>query len=255
MLLFSLLMKSLKKGFTLAEILIALSLIGIIAAMMIPQLIDNTKRNRYGATLGKAVQQIELGISNMIQQANDNYSDGSIATTLDLINVADVRGEAITNPANTLTNSFNLFELGQPYLGIEGINETEATDYYENTDTNFSHGRIHLYKFNKFNAYVMYSAQKTGTLEGNDIYTIVAIDVNGNSKPNKIGRDIFGFGLTTTGKLTPAGTEKLKEFAAHASPDFGNNVPLAEDGCKDGNITNGWSCTARVIQDGFKINY
>ena len=78
---------------------------------------------------------------------------------------------------------------------------------------------------------------------------------SGIAKPNKKGRDIFAFGLTTKGKLVPAGTKKVQEFTANVTNDLGSSVPLAEDGCKDGNITNGWSCTARVIQDGFKINY
>ena len=41
-------MKIFKNGFTLAEILITLSIIGIIAALLIPQLVDNTKKNQYG---------------------------------------------------------------------------------------------------------------------------------------------------------------------------------------------------------------
>lgn len=42
------------KGFTLAEILVTLMIIGIIAALTIPSLIQNTKKNEYVAGLKKA---------------------------------------------------------------------------------------------------------------------------------------------------------------------------------------------------------
>lgn len=247
-------MKSLKKGFTLAEILITLSIIGIIAALLIPQLVDNTKKNQYGATLGRAIQQIELGISNMIQQVNNNLNNGSIVTTIDTITVEEVQGNPFTNNGSILSHTFRLFQTGEPYMGIIELDQTTTEKYYEKSDTNFKYNNVRLFKFDKFNAYAMYAAQKGGQYQGNDIYTTVSIDVNGDSKPNKKGRDIFAFGLTTSGKMIPAGTLKMKDFTQNVTNDLGE-VPLAENGCQDENITNAWSCTARVIQDGFKINY
>lgn len=245
-----------KKGYTLAEILITLGVIGVIAALMIPQLVDNTKKNQYGATLGRAVQQIELGISNIIQKVNNNAEDGSIVTSIDMITVEDFTGtppeEGTESPL--LTADWSLFKHGSIYMGLEEIGTANATAYYNRTDTGFSSENVALFQFESFNAYIMYDKSK-GTTNNNDIYTMIAIDVNGSAKPNKKGRDIFGFGLTTTGKLIPAGSEKVKDYTTAVSTNSLGTIANASTGCNTSEITNQWSCTALVVQDGFKINY
>ncbi len=44
-----------KKGFTLAEILITLGIIGIVAAMTIPTLISNYKKKEYSTKIKKFI--------------------------------------------------------------------------------------------------------------------------------------------------------------------------------------------------------
>lgn len=60
------------------------------------------------------------------------------------------------------------------------------------------------------------------------------VDVNGDKKPNKLGRDIFLFLLTQDG-IVPAGAD----------------VSANDSDCKQGGA--GYHCTARVIQEG--MNY
>ncbi|MDD3238046.1 MAG: type II secretion system protein [Candidatus Gastranaerophilales bacterium] len=60
--------KSMKKAFTLAEVLITLVIIGIIAAMTIPALLNNTNKEEYRTGLKKAVSMLQ-------QAANLEYAE------------------------------------------------------------------------------------------------------------------------------------------------------------------------------------
>ena len=246
--------KNKKRGFTLAEILITLGVIGVIAAITIPQIVNYTTKSKIEGNLARAVEQIELGMQNVIQTANNNNTDGSYFNDLSQITVYDVLqsdGNCAYNTGESqLTTSFNLFCNGASFMNvIEEKVQTTANNYYKTTDTGFNHGSVNLFYSKDSQAYIMYSAQKWTAVD--NIFTFIAIDANGSSKPNKKGRDIFAFGIDYSGKLIPAGTKRLKKF----TPSELGTVPLAKDGCKDGNFSNGWSCTARVVADGFRINY
>lgn len=65
-------------------------------------------------------------------------------------------------------------------------------------------------------------------------FVLFLVDVNGDKKPNKLGRDIFLFLLTQDG-IVPAGAD----------------VSANDSDCKQGGA--GYHCTARVIQEG--MNY
>jgi len=75
-----------KKGFTLAEVLVTLLVIGVVAALTIPQLIQSTAKNEYKAGFKKALgalnQALALNIAQNAQEANDPV----ISSSTDLAN-------------------------------------------------------------------------------------------------------------------------------------------------------------------------
>ena len=71
-----------KKGFTLAEVLIALGIVGVIAATVLPGLVDNSKKSKNAAVLGRVVVAVEAGAQNYIQAKNDESTDGSYVQDL-----------------------------------------------------------------------------------------------------------------------------------------------------------------------------
>ena len=74
-----------RNGFTLAEVLITLSVVGVIAALTIPQVAGNVRKAHYGANLGKAVQQIECGCSNLLQETYTESADNSYSNDISTI--------------------------------------------------------------------------------------------------------------------------------------------------------------------------
>lgn len=211
-------MNKMKTGFTLAEVLVTLAIIGVVTALVIPQLVKNSQKNSAGALLGKAVEQIELGCQNMIQNYNINTYGPSQTETL---------------------AGMDNFTFGQ-LSHFVGATSVRISNRGGNRFMPYSQ-----YKFNKFPVEfrvprrLVINVPDAGSEEDYKMAVFVSnivIDVNGFSKvPNEPGRDRFTFDLRNDGKLIPHGLG--------TDTCFGDNPTIDED------------CTARVVADGFKINY
>ena len=214
-------MRQIKPAFTLTETLIAMALIGVIAAITIPQVVKNLNRNQTGIILARAVEQIELGCQNIIQNANDNYTDGSMANTLSVIQRrdldpgvdADVAEERITTGyfadlaiqhfdlspnlilANAITNPKN----------ADGSDFPGETGFGENAYNNEG-----LIRHNFKNIPASLCARipnDIGAIDGPIYY----IDTNTFERgPNTEGVDIFEFRLLDNGKLIPEGESTIE---------------------------------------------
>ena len=245
-------MRVLRLGFTLSEALVAMAIIGIIATMTIPQVIQNTLKNQAGAVLGRTVEQIETGCQNMIQKANDNITvyDGGYYDGLAGLTTKEVFGSG-----NKKLSGPGLFDNGSSFFGLTPI-EDSATyiaslkDFSGNT-LNASVQPLNstkVYSLNKQKAIVFLSNNDASVSEFNDFNTAIYIDVNGIAKPNRGGKDVFIFGLTNQGKLIPRGTKLYQQ-------KYYSGAPLYENDCKEGNVKTGWSCAAKVVKDGYRITY
>ena len=70
-----------KFGFTLAEILISLGIIGVISALTMPTLFTNTSTAKIGPTLAKAVSAFEQANTMMLNDLDaDSLTDTGILT-------------------------------------------------------------------------------------------------------------------------------------------------------------------------------
>lgn len=211
-------MTSLKKGFTLAEILISMTIVGIIASLVLPQIMLKSRNVQAGAVLGKAVQQIELGAKNYIAEYNEKHSDYGYTDTLSQAN------PTITSLA--------------PYFGstfVESVTKYEYKEYNDSEITTIDTPAYH-FKFDKLKAdYYIRPASNI------DAKYVCIIDINGfDTKPNMLGKDMFYFGLHDDGKMKPYGLDSTDHYKVN---------------CTDTNITDGKACAARVVADGFRINY
>ena len=68
-----------KKGFTLAEVLITLAIIGVIAALTIPGVIVNTQQSEYKTGLKKAVSVLNSAIqANIANEGETPYHNENL---------------------------------------------------------------------------------------------------------------------------------------------------------------------------------
>lgn len=175
--------KKRKLAFTLAEVLITLGIIGIVAAITIPQLINNYKAKRLRTQFLKSYSTIQQAFKEM--EADDVSTDPTTYNTL----------EYYKTFMNYLQAPMNCGIGDNKYLPCVYMRDSSSKDYkpYKTYDgkTNasmilFDDGQIAL---------------QDGTLLLFENYAprmrvFVSVDLNGyNNKPNRWGYDLFTFQL------------------------------------------------------------
>ena len=178
------LLANVKFGFTLAEVLITLGIIGIVAALTIPGLITKCKEMQYRVTYKKVC-------SSLNQAMKYAQEDDGIDLTL---------GNTISLPNSSGGVTLHTSNVGEIFKYISRYYKATTTCFDKNADKCWvcekgeagyiSNGapdwlgcRKSSYAFIDANgvAYYLYS---------NSEFPIL-IDVNGNRKPNQLGRDRF----------------------------------------------------------------
>ena len=229
-----------KIAFTLAEVLITLGIIGIVAAMTMPSLITNykiketvSKLKKVNTTFNNAFLQAkeengeisDWGLSN--STLDTDTDDGSIANS----NYGrDKFLEILSRHLKTISMckySDNSCEVYRP-TNLQG--DIDNSDSYSNRLV-LADGTIigHLYLNNtacNTNWGSGALSQSCGSFK---------VDLNGSKKPNMYGKDIFQFDITANG-IVPSGI---------ATDISGNNF---EESCiKSDSRMNGVGCTGWVI--------
>lgn len=167
-------------AFTLAEVLITLGIIGVVAALTIPTLIQNYQKQQIASRLKKAYsalsQAIKLSELDNGAVSTWTYGDGTAAKSVSFMDTYLVPYLKVAkNCEDTLSN------------GCWG--NASGTAYYHyllNTGTDPIQTTIAL---------------TDGTYIGLNAIsgaTFIFIDINGQKDPNKLGRDIFELMLTPT---------------------------------------------------------
>ncbi len=262
-----------KQGFTLAEILITLGIVGVVAALTAPALMQNAGSAQVGPKLAKAVSTFEL--------ANENILNESSASTI------QAAGALSGSGANEEENYINALS---GYMKVQYYDESSNSDKYSSLvkmydgselknpkteEKSLLNGKIvkSVVGLNSIEALSHLALSKDGFLYGIDIdnnvganktdyffggkhstiYNKIAaeahntpcgtiiIDVNGKAKPNKMGKDIFLFTLMADGTL--------EAYGANGAWDTG------EDKCNQSTVTTGNSCGASVLENNRKVIY
>ena len=220
--------KQKRKGFTLAEVLITLGIIGVISAMTIPNLISNFRK-----------KQIEV-------QAQVTYS--TIQQALRFASYDDIGYSEVADGSNQeMIDWFNNF-LGQ-HLKVEQfcVNKTPgcwhqvyALNGSKWGEANGTGSNILGFVTSKGARFIIdgYSAADIQNLFGVNMDTsgmVFIFDANGATKPNTLGKDVFILVWTEKG-LVPAGNDKTKDEV--------------KQNCKTGN---GIWCLREIIDNGWTI--
>ena len=258
-------------GFTLAEVLVTLGIIGVVAALTTPALVTNVRRQGYAATLRSTVTDLETAFGNAIATEQADTLFGTSLWT-NVPNAGSFNANANINQKRTFVTSLSR------YLRNNGAElNLNSITFYTNADTNahaisrsggtgavttlmndgtglgipikLKNGAVMFIRMFSDNAVAREGAEghDGGNLNAADIF----VDVNGTSAPNTVGRDIFGFYLTENGELLPCGGTVLFEAG-----EFDRHW---RDNCVPGNLGvndwGGWSCTGRLVENGYVFDY
>ena len=80
------------------------------------------------------------------------------------------------------------------------------------------------------------------------------LDINGYKGPNKYGRDVFHFALGSDGNLYPGGGADAALFAVQTPLEANTRYWRNSQQC-DTDVLNGFCCAARIIENGWKMDY
>ena len=108
-----------KRGFTLAEVLITLGIIGVVAALTAPSLIINSRNEANAAKLATAMSNVENAFTSAIIKENvDSLTETSFW-------VKDSTNSSAMNAAQFAGNL-------NKYINLNGFKEITPRDFYDN---------------------------------------------------------------------------------------------------------------------------
>lgn len=275
-------MKKLFKGFTLAEVLISLTIIGVIAAITMPSLNSSSQNQQLGVRLASTVSLIENAMTTMIAQedvrnlygtnawrvAQDNEGGELKNTSADAKIAAFVGNlKQYLNITDFYTGTYKDY-YGGPIKAISGAKTWDGEELKEAQIVNSGFAvelkngaTVFINVFGKGDSATAKTAAARQAIidAGGALFSDAAdlfIDVNGRKGPNTIGRDLFTFYLGSDGIMYPAGGRDVAIYdKGGASTSIWSNSE-SNWACTDDVIKNqGWGCTGRVVAEGYKITY
>lgn len=225
-----------KTGFTLAEVLITLGIIGIVAAMTLPSVITNFKKKEATSRLKKFYS----GILQAIKMSEIEY--GEITNwTREGGTQRDEEGNTDFDANGKITKDFFMAYLA-PYFKYTAVKQGKNAVTEGDKETPASNTKIYL------------ADGSTMSIWNGSCFDI-NFDVNGDRKPNTKGKDIFVFLICfdNSNRKVLCGNEKT----AFCSYDAGraNTREFALERCK--NETNHNYCSRLLELDNweFKEDY
>ena len=208
-------------AFTLAEVLITLVIVGVIAAMTIPTLMNNTNKQEYVSRLKKTYSTLSQATNRILAEEGTPKADiGGWGTTA---NAVYEMYKKYLSKAKECDSSTGCFSGTYRY-------KTKAAITFNGSSNTLILADGAQITMNPSNA--VFKADCTHN--GSGTYNLCQhflVDVNGAKGPNTVGQDTFAFSLKENG-LVPTGC------------DF--------DDCKNNSL--GWGCTCKVLREG-AINY
>ena len=227
----SFLTSKIKKAFTLAEVLITLVIIGVIAALTIPNVVNNYSKQ-------ETVSRLKKAYSTLMQTTARAVVDHGSVDNWEL---------GVAGSADDTLTFFNTYMA--PYLSLaEKAQKLSSTSW--NKTYYYLNNSEHQYG-NWVRTYLADGSSLTMMINtSNDIqkWFKVHVDINGDKKPNKFGRDIFIFWyfirydhIEYQGTFQPCGIV------------FSRNANLSDG---DGNChknQSGDRCSSVIIKDSWQI--
>lgn len=219
-----------KKGFTLAEVLITLGIIGIIAAMTIPTVVNKYKKQTYVIGLKKAYNNLLVSL-NQVKYTNN-------ISSLEEINW-NTSKESIDGKEFQTAYERNIYIIYKSFSGATYMppnsNKCLYKTYSNNVDGTQLQTNYNLCKDGGFIA-------ADGILYAED-GAYIFVDINGKEKgPNFSGRDIFRFQVDT------------KKAIVFGRPGWDSNIGYCMKDPSKSHAVWGSYCTARVLTEN-AMNY
>ena len=252
-------------AFTLAEVLVTLGVIGVVAVLTVPNVISSYQKKVYVTQLQKGYSQLQqvfdlamaddeveyLADTELMQSINEHYIGSSDDQSAFISQLGKYM--KIQKACNPMDFSDGCHDI--QYVDLDGSEETSrGGDLQVFTNNNF------IYYFSYFGDFAEKIREEDcidwkaeGSIScafhtGGIARSGVLIDVNGSKKPNKYGRDLFVFHVEEKGQLIPMGST----LVAGSSNDYTTTCHLSCNSCSP---IYGVGCAAKIMDNGWVMDY
>ena len=193
-------MKKRKNAFTLAEMLITLSVIGIVAALTIPGLVKNHNEKAWATAQDVFTKKLEIAMKAM-------NTDGTLtgySTTASFVNALKKNIKITKVCTDDVTKCFAkevIWNEGEEPVEVTNTavtyDDSQGQDWAETVGVQFANGVTALMAYNKNCASDPFNNQFAAT----SACLGIIYDINANKKPNNatLGKDIASINVTQLG--------------------------------------------------------
>ena len=213
-----------KKAFTLAEVLITLGIIGIVAAMTLPTLIGKYQKKQTVTQLKKAYTEISQ-----------------------LLKMSELDNGSMEYWDYTLSGEDFYYRYIKPYLKkVKEIPNREFKKYmvYKNLNGTKCTGEVWCTQGDSYYSYLS-NGVVLGVMShpGQTVYKAVTIDVNGQKNPNQLGKEksLVPYGFSDAGR------------GGGCFNDYDRNKIKTGHDYSCNNANKGIWCAALIMTDGWEI--
>ena len=238
-------------AFTLAEVLITLAVIGVIAAMTIPTMVANYQKTQYVTQLKKAYTELSQALQQMMVDEGVEKVSATDVLTHDGVEDYDT---AIQRAGNQFLKKY--FKIAKD-CGTDSGQFCFAQDYYSIDKIDGP------YDLNTWGVYRVITAYGIGiaiqcATQGSP--GKIFVDINGLQKPNIAGRDLFCMSFYYDGTLdvvTPECKKGLPTMGEPVCKGAEDAFQLRNDRAEDNirSFSGYGSGFGKILNDNWKMDY
>ena len=221
-----------KKGFTLAEVLITLGIIGVVAALTIPTLISNHQKKVWVTQLKKNITTLQNSYKKiMADEGVDSIFDTPVA-------YKNINGRNV---------EFGYYP--EKFAAYFGYNLVSADSLEKSLLKDLGDDILALP-----DGSCLFLETNRSSSEDASVHLMTYIDVNCDKAPNKPGRDTFLLPLDRDAKINFYG------YGSFDNPDDWKLICNKEaikqlEDVEGANMVITVFCTGRIINEGWEMNY
>lgn len=222
-------------AFTMAEVLITLGIIGVVAAMTLPTLLNNNRNKALETALKRSYSVLSQALDMYYAQNGEKLT----SETVDRRELKPILMKYLNTVQDCGYGAGDVNDACVPNTGTSGNIEQENEVIYKTFN-----GKNNLYLNSVDDGQFVLNDGSLILLEnsasGTTKMLFISVDLNGFHKlPNCLGRDLFMFQVDEKGRLLPMGMEGTQYYSktdAYCSPTSTNNM-------------NGAGCTYKALTD------
>lgn len=261
-----------KNAFTLAEVLITLGIIGVVAALTLPSLVANYRKQQYVNSLKVGYSILNNGFRTMMADENvDDIEDSelfsvikSVGSDTDTVASEQAAAKVLSKyfqkarlisraDLKTKSNCKDLVGKGPRFWNLGDKTQCSGNYNMQYALPNGMTMSIFLYltcsNSSLSDAEIAAAGGKMTKHCG-----MIDLDINGEREPNQWGRDGYRFIITQSGVVVPWWGKDNLIWNGKVDSEWRKNY--INTNCNPKSQTSkGFTCAARIIENGWKMDY